>query len=87
MKIVGNMIELKSPTAMMLHFATDPWVAMLITTSATAARACAASTLPGFHSRSVNVPMNRPIIAPPQYSETSCAPAASVNPPIAGSLK
>src|ERR1700748_355729 len=50
-KIVGNMIELKRPTAMIAYIAVEPEVAIESAMSAMAPTACTPRTLPGLHIR------------------------------------
>ena len=47
-KMVGNMMELNSPTLKMLHIANCPFVSIEITTKVAAQKARIASVLPGF---------------------------------------
>ena len=62
--MVGNMTELKRPTAMMVMTAVQPVVSTDVTVSSAAISACTVSTLPGWNLRSVNrLPMKRPTIA------------------------
>ena len=65
-KMVGNMIELNSPTASTDHMAKDPEVVMVVTTSRAATQANSARMRPGLKYRRSGVPRKRPTIAPPQ---------------------
>ena len=65
-KMVGNMIELKSPTARIVHIAVWPpnSIEEVISTAATVAHK--ASRDPGRNRRRSPAPRNLPTIAPPQ---------------------
>ncbi len=66
LKMVGNMMELKRPTASMVHIAVCPPNSMEAVTSAAAKIAQSANRDPGLNRRKSPAPRNRPIIAPPQ---------------------
>src|SRR5580658_2862499 len=65
-KIVGNMIELKSPIANSDHPEAGPEASVENTSSNTFIAPAQASTLPGENIRNSAEPMKRPTIAPPQ---------------------
>ena len=65
-KMLGNMIELKKPTRIMLPMATWPVEKMETSTSAMAQQAAMPSISPAFTFCRIAEPMKRPIIAPPQ---------------------
>ena len=65
-KMVGNIIELHSPTARMVAIAVGPPKAIVAATSENAVAAHPASTTPGDLRRKIDAPAKRPIIAPPQ---------------------
>jgi hypothetical protein len=64
--MVGNMIELKNPTASIVHIAACPPSIIDVATNAAAAMAHTASTYPALNRRNTGAPRNRPTIAPPQ---------------------
>ncbi len=66
LKMVGNMIEFISPTAIKAQPAAGPWMDAAISASNPAPVAAPASTLPGDTQRRTKPPMKRPTIAPPQ---------------------
>ena len=66
LKIVGNIMELKKPTARMLHMAKCPSVSIDRLTRIEVQIANAASRRPGLNFRNSPAPRKRPIIAPPQ---------------------
>src|SRR5450755_1309243 len=65
-KIVGNMMELNSPTASNETPDAAPVELADTHSSVMTAAAAHASTLPGDNTRNRYAPMNRPIMAPPQ---------------------
>ena len=83
-KMVGNMIELNRPIAMMLNIAVVPVLDMVVSTSSALIAAKAASSLRGeIHAISAE-PAKRPSIAPPQYQDTYLAASCSLMWPMSG---
>jgi hypothetical protein len=68
-KMQRNMIELNKPTDRIVYMATCPFVNTEIVTSEAAMIAARASSFPALILCRSAAPKNRPIIAPPQYSE------------------
>jgi len=65
-KILGNMMELKKPTRMMLAMAMWPLVSIEVSTRALAQNAAMPKTVPALTFCRIAEPMKRPIMAPPQ---------------------
>src|SRR5574337_836665 len=83
-KMVGNMIELNRPIAMMLYIAVVPALSMVVSTSKALIAANVANSLRGEIFAISAEPTKRPIIAPPQYHDTYLAACCSLMWPISG---
>ena len=65
-KIVGNIIELKSPTEMIAHIEILPVVKIVVIINTITAAAWTVNTFAGEMYRTITDPINRPTIAAPQ---------------------
>src|SRR5271170_3539578 len=86
-KMLGNITELNSPTAMIAHIAVCPCVRIEVATSPHATSAAVPSTVLVLTFVSSHDPINRPTIAPPQYNDTYFAAVFSGNAAISGNPK
>src|SRR5580704_7207394 len=87
LKMVGNMIELKNPTARVLHIAIWPLKSIEPVTNAPAAIAQRPSRYLGLKRCSNPAPRKRPSMEPPQKNETYPAAVLAEKPAISGKPK
>src|SRR5277367_1310127 len=87
LKMVGNMIELKNPTARMLHIATRPLKSIEAVTNAPATIAQRPSKYRGLKRWRSPAPRKRPSMEPPQKNETKPAAVLAEKPAISGKPK
>ncbi|MOA29409.1 hypothetical protein D3C78_1504200 [compost metagenome] len=83
-KMVGNMIELHSPTASRLHIASLPPHSTATAISSTLSSALQASTLLAATWRITTLPRKRPTMAQPQYTASRRPASAWFRPPMSG---
>src|SRR5271168_384915 len=86
-KMLGNITELNNPTAKIAHIAVCPCVRIDVVTNPQATNAAVPSTVLVLNLVSSHEPINRPTIAPPQYSETYFAAVLSGKAEMSGRPK